>query len=147
MISFNSYQFYNLSLTFQFFFCFKHHLKQDVHLIETILANYQFFFMVNTKSITDAWKLLHESCIYKSMMKSYSGLMDSVTRYSEVLYSGLQCGITRRLPGVAGPLPRSCPPEPATVAQRSPCPHSNPFLSVTETLKVKHTDYYSRTWL
>lgn len=88
--------------------------------------------MVNTKSITDAWKLLHESCIYKSMMKSYS-----VTRYSEVLYSELQCGITRHLPGVAGPLPRSCPPEPATVAQRSPCPHSNPSLSVTETLKVK----------
>lgn len=76
MISFNSYQFYHLSLTFQFFTVSNIIKKQDIHLIDTILANFSiFFFMVNTKSITDAWKLLHESCIYKSMMKSYSGLM------------------------------------------------------------------------
>lgn len=102
--------------------------------------------MVNTKSITDAWKQLHESCIYiyehdEIPIQHEYGTDDSVTPYSVVLCSELQCVISRHLPGVAGLLPRSGPPELVTVAQRSPCPHSNPFLSVTERLKVEHMDY------
>lgn len=63
MISFNSYQFYHLSLTFQFF-TVSNIIKNKTYIwLKQFLQTFLFFFsMVNTKSITDAWKLMHGNC-------------------------------------------------------------------------------------